>query len=109
VTVTVAVYNQISLAYSPSIRDSKRTGVGILLGSDVVQLDNIAALVATLNGAVAGDLVHQLACCGSQKYGSTYGEPVNRVGVCGVASATGVLLITGTVDHDGVVDGSCQR
>jgi hypothetical protein len=107
--VTVVVYNQVSLAYSPSRRDSKRTGVGILLGSDVVQLDNIAALVAALNGAVAGDLVHQLACCGSQsKYGSTYGEPVNRVGVCGVASATGVLLITGTVDHDGVVDGSCK-
>ena len=31
-------------------------GVGVLLGSDVVQLDDVAALVAALNGALAGDL-----------------------------------------------------
>lgn len=40
---------------------------------------------------------------------SSYGQPVNLVGVDGVASATGVLLITGTVDYDGVVDRSCGR
>lgn len=31
-------------------------GVGVLLGSDVVQLDDVAALVAALDGALAGDL-----------------------------------------------------
>lgn len=31
-------------------------GVGVLLGSDVVQLDDVAALVAALNGALTGDL-----------------------------------------------------
>lgn len=31
-------------------------GVGVLLGSDVVQLDDVAALVAALDGALTGDL-----------------------------------------------------
>jgi hypothetical protein len=30
--------------------------VGVLLGSDVVQLDDVAALVAAFDGALAGDL-----------------------------------------------------
>lgn len=30
--------------------------MGVLLGTDVVQLDDVAALVAALDGAVAGDL-----------------------------------------------------
>lgn len=39
----------------------------------------------------------------------TYGEPVDRVRVGGVASATGILLITGAVDNDGVLEGSYTR
>lgn len=38
----------------------------------------------------------------------TYGQPVDGVGVYGVASATGVLLVTGTVDDDGVLEGSYE-
>jgi hypothetical protein len=45
-----------------------------------------------------------------QRYlGRAYGQPVNLVGVDGVASATGVLLITGTGDDDGVLECSCFR
>lgn len=32
--------------------------MGVLLGSDVVQLDHVAALEAALDGALAGDLKH---------------------------------------------------
>lgn len=64
-------------------------GVGVLLGSDVVHLDHVAALEAALDGALAGD-----------------GQPVDLVGVCGETGATGVLLITGAVDDDGVFDGA---
>lgn len=38
----------------------KRTGVGILLGTDVVQLDDVAALAAALNGTLAGHLFIQV-------------------------------------------------
>lgn len=36
--------------------------------------------------------------------GRSYGEPVDLVGVCGETGATGVLLITGAVDDDGVLE-----
>lgn len=39
--------------------------------------------------------------------GRSYGQPVDLVGVCGETGATGVLLITGAVDDDGVFDGAC--
>lgn len=35
---------------------------------------------------------------------STYSEPVDRVRVGGVASTTGVLLVTGAIDDDGVLE-----
>jgi hypothetical protein len=60
--VTVVVYNQISLmSMDKRGEDSGHTGVGVLLGSDVVQLNDVAALVAALNGALAGDLVHPIS------------------------------------------------
>lgn len=37
----------------------------------------------------------------------TYGQPVDGVGVGGETSATSVLLVTGTVDDDGVLESSC--
>lgn len=63
--------------------------MGILQGSDVVELDNVAALAAALDGAVTRD-----------------GQPVDGVGVGGETSATSVLLVTGTVDDDGVLESS---
>lgn len=82
--------------------------MGVLLGSDVVQLNDVAAFVAALDGTLAGDLVHPISILrfSIRASSSTYGEPVNLVRVNGVASATGVLLITGTVDNDGVFEGS---
>jgi hypothetical protein len=38
--------------------------------------------------------------------GGSYSEPVNLVRVGGETSATGVLLVTSTVDNDGVVERS---
>lgn len=35
-----------------------------------------------------------------------YRQPVDDVRVSGVASASSILLITGAVDNDGVVEGS---
>lgn len=37
----------------------------------------------------------------------SYGQPVDLVRVCGETSAAGILLVTGTVNHDGVVECSC--
>jgi hypothetical protein len=37
-------------------RIGKHTGVGVLLGSNVVHLDDVAALEAALDGALLGDL-----------------------------------------------------
>jgi len=52
----------------------------------------------------------ELACFASIGAKSpTYSEPVNSVGVGGEASATGVLLITSTVDNDGVLEGSYKK
>lgn len=38
----------------------------------------------------------------------TYGQPVDGVGVSGETSATSILLVTGTVDDDGVLESSCK-
>jgi hypothetical protein len=67
-------------------------GVRVLLGSDVVHLDHVAALEAALDGALAGD-----------------GQPVDLVGVCGETGATSVLLITSAVDDDGVLECACMN
>lgn len=37
------------------------------------------------------------------RWGKSYGQPVDLVGVCGETGATGVLLITSAVDDDGVL------
>lgn len=39
--------------------------------------------------------------------GRSYSQPVDLVGVYGETGATGVLLITGAVDDDGVFDCAC--
>ena len=87
----------------------KLTGVGVLIGADVVQLDDVTALAAALERAVTGHLERndkqpRLGCQESRH--STYRQPVDLVRVGRVASATGVLLVTGTVDNDGVVKGA---
>lgn len=104
VVVVVVVYDGVR------IREGHRwliahTGV-VSLGTDVVQLNDVTALVATLNGALTGDLTDWLVLDFVFCRGTSYGQPVNLVGVDGVTSATSVLLITGTVNHDGVVDRS---
>jgi hypothetical protein len=40
--------------------------------------------------------------------GKSYGQPVDLVGVYGVTSAAGVLLITGAVDDDRVFECACR-
>jgi hypothetical protein len=37
---------------------------------------------------------------------NTYRQPDDLVRVCGVSSATGVLLVTSALDNDGIVKGS---
>lgn len=64
-------------------------GMIIGLGTNVVELDDVAALETALNRAVTGD-----------------GQPVDNMGVGRVASATGVLLIASSVDKDGVLQRS---
>jgi hypothetical protein len=63
--------------------------VRVLLRADIVQLDDVAALEAALNGALTGD-----------------SKPVDMVGVRRVTGATSVLFVTGTVNDDWVVEGS---
>lgn len=56
VVVTVVVCNTRLVQHEHDINgnsESEHTGVGVILGSNVVQLDDVAALVAALNGAVA--------------------------------------------------------
>ena len=81
----------------------------VLLRADVVQLDDVAALEAALNGALTGDL-------GSNQYAILrtmpkkciipYSKPVDMVGVRRVTGATSVLFVTGTVNDNWVVEGS---
>lgn len=67
VTVVVVVYIKMLVRHHLIINgNSKHTGVRVLLGSNVVQLDDIAALVAALKGALAGYLVHQISICDSR-------------------------------------------
>lgn len=66
--------------------------VVVVLRSDVLHLVDAAALGASLNGALA-----------------VHAQPGNDVRVGGVTSATGVLLITSRLDHDGVVQSSFPR
>lgn len=80
--------------------------VVVILGADVVHLVDAAALGASLNGALAGEL-SELQC---QQFTSirpgfcvkTYAEPVNVVRVGGETSATSELLLTGGSDDDGL-------
>jgi hypothetical protein len=85
----------------------KLTTVSVLERTDVVQLDDVAALVATLNRAFTGDLVAlSVSIFDTRMQGGSYGEPVDLVRVGRETSATGVLLVTSTVDDDGVVERS---
>lgn len=53
----VSITNRLSYTKAKKEKDiGKHTGVGVLLGSDVVHLDHVAALEAALDGALAGDL-----------------------------------------------------
>jgi hypothetical protein len=82
--------------------------MGIGLRTDVVELDDVAALEAALNGARTGDLLLllvMLAIFNSVKR-QAYGQPVDDVGVGRVASATGILLVTSSVDEDWVLQRS---
>jgi hypothetical protein len=91
--------------------------VGVLLGSDVVQLDDVAALHAALDGALTGNLRGLMlvsrgwrcGLVGSDWIGRSYGQPVNLVGVDGETSAAGVLLITSTGDDDGILECACIK
>jgi hypothetical protein len=55
------------------------------------------------------DVVGTRSEVSSKIWGRTYAQPGNDVRVGGVTSATGVLLITSRLDHDGVVQGSFPR
>lgn len=64
VTVVVVVYGISSVyctqASGYGVRGKcreERTGVGVLLRSNVVQLNDVTALEATLNGTLTGDLI----------------------------------------------------
>jgi hypothetical protein len=63
--------------------------MGVLLRSNILQLDDITTLAAALNGTI-----------------TRYRQPDDLVRVCGVSSATGVLLVTSALDNDGIVKGS---
>lgn len=81
----------------------------VLLRTDVVELNDVTALVAALDRAFTGDLHRQCLQCAGEIHGSpknTHSQPVNLVRVRGESSATGILLITGTLDHNRVLDGS---
>lgn len=91
-----------------------RTSMRVLEGTDVVQLDDVTALAATLNRAIAGDLQkHDISSLQGQKPARairaefTHSQPVNLVRVGRETSATGVLLITRTLHDDGVLESSC--
>ena len=88
------------------------TGMIIGLGTNVVELDDVAALETALNRAVTGDLFIFLVCKSDILHGvvnQAYGQPVDNMGVGRVASATGVLLIASSVDKDGVLQRSCSH
>lgn len=75
----------------------------ILLGSNVVELDDVAALVAALDGALARDLIRFSSLTLFFTSMDAYGQPVHRVRIGRVSGAAGILLITGAVDNDRVV------
>ena len=81
----------------------------VLLRSNVVQLDDVTALAAALKRALPGDLHQCISIHRQTKVHAIYAyrQPVNLVRVNRVTSATGVLLITGTLDNNRVLEGSC--
>jgi hypothetical protein len=102
----VVVCNQGSLVFVQRVlKWNVLTGMGIGVGPDVVELDNVAALEAALNGALTGDLSIVVSDDRHiyQRSGQAYGQPVDNVGVGRVASATGILFVTSSVDEDGVL------
>ena len=85
------------------------TRVRVVKGADVVELDDVTALVAALERALARDLLLPISirpCAYLPEQFCSYSEPVNLVGVGRETSATSVLFVTGTVDDDGVVESS---
>ncbi|KAL2281031.1 hypothetical protein FJTKL_12137 [Diaporthe vaccinii] len=109
--------------------------VVVVRGADVLHLVDAAALGATLDGAVAGDLDggncalalvrsrlrtsarRILQHCYSKSRASsgdgglwwTYGQPDDSVRVDRVAGAAGVLLLAGGADQDRLLQGSFPR
>jgi hypothetical protein len=83
--------------------------VVIILRTDVVHLVDAAALGASLDRALAGELNSQCQQFTSVRPGrekkkvKTHAEPVNTVRVGGETSATSELLVTSRSNHDGVL------
>ena len=83
----------------------------VLLRSNVVQLDDVTALAAALKRALPGDLHQCISIHRQTKVHAIYAyrQPVNLVRVNRVTGATSVLLVTSTVDNDGVLKSSCKN
>lgn len=79
--------------------------VWVISWADVLHLEDVAALWAALNWAIAGHLpmlLDTITRCAAAK--GTYGEPNSDVGVSWVAGATSVLLVTKRLDNNWVVE-----
>lgn len=83
----------------------------VLLRSNVVQLDNVAALGAALKRAIPRDLQQNISIHNQTGVHTIYAyrQPVNLVRVSRVTGATSVLLVTSTADNNGVLKCSCKN
>lgn len=84
--------------------------MGILGGANIIHLEDIAALWASLNRSVSSHLnrtLSMLAGKGAFFDEVTYGEPDNVMRVGRDTGATSILLLASRLDNDGVVKGTC--
>lgn len=83
----------------------------VLLRSNVVQLDDVAALGAALKRAIPRDLDQNISIHKQTNVHAIYAyrQPVNLVRVNRVTGATSVLLVTSTIDDNGVLESSCKN
>jgi hypothetical protein len=85
-------------------------GVGILLRTDVLHLQDVTTLWAALNWAVARHLYFRLNSLHMVEKSiteRTYSEPDGNVGISGVASAASVLFFAERLDDNRVIERAC--